>query len=210
MQNNRSVSPHSCSNNIHTCTNPVYTLLYWFFLSLSSPALQREQLTPFNNLTCGVAAGVLASLITQPADVVKTRMQINPSLYPTMLSTLAYTLRERGLQGLFTGSMPRAARRTFMAAFTWLFYEEVSTKGDRISYQCWTTCAGCCYTLVYNIDQKEFLPTYLHLSSKLGSIEIQPLLPLPVKQVGLDQKEVGTRLLFFLSNQLRIEWVGFP
>lgn len=70
-------------------------------------------------------AGVLASLITQPADVVKTRMQINPRQYPTLLSTLAYTLRERGPQGLFTGSMPRAARRTFMAAFTWLFYEEV-------------------------------------------------------------------------------------
>ena len=70
-------------------------------------------------------AGVLASLITQPADVVKTRMQINPQQYPTLLSTIAYTLRERGPQGLFTGSMPRAARRTFMAAFTWLFYEEV-------------------------------------------------------------------------------------
>ena len=91
-------------------------------------ALQREHLTPIHNLTCGVMAGVLASLITQPADVIKTRMQINPRQYPTLPSTLAHTLRERGLQGLFTGSMPRAARRTFMAAFTWLFYEEVNHK----------------------------------------------------------------------------------
>ncbi len=94
-------------------------------LTQTHTALQREHLAPIHNLTCGVMAGVLASLITQPADVVKTRMQINPSQYPTLLSTLAYTLRERGPQGLFTGSMPRAARRTFMAAFTWLFYEEV-------------------------------------------------------------------------------------
>ena len=79
-------------------------------------------------------AGVLASLITQPADVVKTRMQINPQQYPTLLSTIAYTLRERGPQGLFTGSMPRAARRTFMAAFTWLFYEEVRKKFNVVAY----------------------------------------------------------------------------
>lgn len=88
-------------------------------------ALQKEQLNAFNNLTCGVVAGVLASLITQPADVIKTRMQINPQLYPTVLATLSVTQRERGFRGLFTGSLPRATRRTFMAAFTWLFYEEV-------------------------------------------------------------------------------------
>lgn len=104
----------------------LYLLFYTQSKQLTMSALQRETLTPVHNLTCGVMAGVLASLITQPADVVKTRMQINPRLYPTLLSTVAYTLRERGLQGLFTGSMPRATRRTFMAAFTWLFYEEIS------------------------------------------------------------------------------------
>lgn len=104
----------------------LYLLFYTQSKQITQRVLQREQLTPFNNLTCGVMAGVLASLITQPADVVKTQMQIDPRLYPTVPSTLAHTLRERGLQGLFTGSMPRAARRTFMAAFTWLFYEEIS------------------------------------------------------------------------------------
>lgn len=104
----------------------LYLTFYTQSKQIASSALQREHLAPIHNLTCGVMAGVLASLITQPADVVKTRMQINPHQYPTLLSTLAYTLRERGPQGLFTGSMPRAARRTFMAAFTWLFYEEIS------------------------------------------------------------------------------------
>lgn len=102
--------------------------------TLAHTALQREHLAPIHNLTCGVMAGVLASLITQPADVVKTRMQINPRQYPTLLSTLAYTLRERGPQGLFTGSMPRAARRTFMAAFTWLFYEEVCHRNSYVGH----------------------------------------------------------------------------
>lgn len=32
------------------------------------------------NFSCGILAGVLASLITQPADVVKTQVQVNPQL----------------------------------------------------------------------------------------------------------------------------------
>lgn len=35
---------------------------------------------PLANFSCGILAGVLASLITQPADVVKTHVQVNPQL----------------------------------------------------------------------------------------------------------------------------------
>lgn len=34
-------------------------------------------------------------------------------------------LQNEGVRGLFNGMMPRMLRRTFMAAFTWAFYEEV-------------------------------------------------------------------------------------
>ena len=37
--------------------------------------LGTEQLPSFCNLPCGVAAGMLASGVTQPADVVKTKLQ---------------------------------------------------------------------------------------------------------------------------------------
>ena len=37
--------------------------------------LGTEQLPSLCNLPCGVAAGILASGITQPADVVKTKLQ---------------------------------------------------------------------------------------------------------------------------------------
>jgi len=32
---------------------------------------------PFTNFGCGVVAGAVASLVTQPADVIKTRMQVS-------------------------------------------------------------------------------------------------------------------------------------
>lgn len=52
-----------------------YTCWPIFLLEIStSPA------APVANFSCGVLAGVLASLITQPADVVKTHVQVNPQL----------------------------------------------------------------------------------------------------------------------------------
>jgi solute carrier family 25 protein 38 len=33
---------------------------------------------PVVNFSCGVFAGILASLVTQPADVIKTHMQLSP------------------------------------------------------------------------------------------------------------------------------------
>lgn len=33
---------------------------------------------PLVNFSCGILAGILASLVTQPADVIKTHMQLSP------------------------------------------------------------------------------------------------------------------------------------
>ena len=107
--------------------------------------LGTEQLPSFCNLPCGVAAGILASSVTQPADVVKTKLQtkVTQNLttrqvfveivkvnYCNAFNALVTVmlLQNEGVRGLFHGMMPRMLRRTFMAAFTWAFYEEVSRK----------------------------------------------------------------------------------
>lgn len=38
-------------------------------------------LNPLVNFSCGIFAGILASLATQPADVIKTHMQLTPEKY---------------------------------------------------------------------------------------------------------------------------------
>ena len=88
-------------------------------------ALNEQHLPSQYNLPCGIIAGVMSTLITQPADVIKTRMQIQPQEYPTIFTTIGSVVRDRGLKGLFIGTLPRTTRRTLMAAFTWAFYEEV-------------------------------------------------------------------------------------
>lgn len=112
-------------------------------------ALNEQRLPSQYNLPCGIIAGVMSTLITQPADVIKTRMQIHPQKYPTLPVTIASVLKDRGLGGLFIGTLPRTTRRTLMAAFTWAFYEEVCTL---CNLQCFPLTVG--YPLGSPLTQK--------------------------------------------------------
>jgi solute carrier family 25 protein 38 len=103
----------------------LYLLFYTQTKQAVSRAISEEPLPPMYNFPCGVFSGFMASVITQPFDVIKTRMQVKPQIYPTLHATLLTTLKDMGVRGLFTGIMPRATRRTLMAAFTWAFYEEI-------------------------------------------------------------------------------------
>ena len=55
---------------------------------------------PLVNFGCGVVAGVLASLVTQPADVVKTHIQVSHAHWTTRDAIRhIYTVRLRGWAG---------------------------------------------------------------------------------------------------------------
>uniref|UniRef100_A0A3P8N9E4 Mitochondrial glycine transporter n=1 Tax=Astatotilapia calliptera TaxID=8154 RepID=A0A3P8N9E4_ASTCA len=110
------------TRNIRIWSSSWYSFKYtcWpiFLLEIStSPA------APVANFSCGVLAGVLASLITQPADVVKTHVQVNPQLKTA--EAIRYIYMEYGLQGFFRGAVPRSLRRTMMAAMAWTIYEQM-------------------------------------------------------------------------------------
>ena len=49
----------------------------------------------FRTFGCGIIGGSLASLFTQPADVVKTRMQLCPSKYSGNVSAIISIIRVR-------------------------------------------------------------------------------------------------------------------
>lgn len=97
----------------------------------------------------------MASVVTQPADVVKTNIQISKSRLGTMKAACyIYKVRfsfaflgscrgmctcmlisvrllsclwsqERGIGGFFCGAVPRCLRRTLMAAMAWTVYEQL-------------------------------------------------------------------------------------
>ena len=58
----------------------------WKSILISSLFLSEVTSAPYAplvNFSCGVVAGIMASLATQPADVVKTHIQVSPSHWST-------------------------------------------------------------------------------------------------------------------------------
>ncbi|CAF2086053.1 unnamed protein product [Rotaria magnacalcarata] len=70
-----------------------------------------------------VTAGLIASFITQPADVIKTYRQVAPTDYRNVHMTIKFILQTYGLIGFASGFLIRAVRRTLVAATAWTLYE---------------------------------------------------------------------------------------
>lgn len=81
---------------------------------------------------CGVIAGCMAGVMTQPADVVKTRMQLYPHRFTTITDTVFSIYRNEGYVGFIRGIVPRTMRRTFMAAMAWTIYEQAMTSAGLV------------------------------------------------------------------------------
>ena len=76
----------------------------------------------------GLAAGALATAMTHPADVLKTRLQLQPAegrfVDGTVLAMEVRALvRAEGVAGLFAGLLPRVAKRGTTTALTWTLFE---------------------------------------------------------------------------------------
>ncbi|XP_042868885.1 mitochondrial glycine transporter A-like [Penaeus japonicus] len=78
------------------------------------------------HFTCGVLAGLMASTVTQPFDVIKTKMQLYPHKFTSFMQAIIYVHKKYGPQGYFKGLVPRMLRRTLMAAMAWTVYEQVT------------------------------------------------------------------------------------
>lgn len=100
-------------------TYPMINIVCIQLLTATSVPHVSDQLTKFG---CGVGAGVLASLVTQPADVIKTRLQLNSNT--TVVAVIREMAVKEGVTGFFRGGVPRMLRRTMMAALAWTVYEQ--------------------------------------------------------------------------------------
>ncbi|XP_039093122.1 mitochondrial glycine transporter isoform X2 [Hyaena hyaena] len=106
--------------------------IYLMFYNQTKNIMTHDQpdavLIPVVNFGCGLFAGVLASLVTQPADVIKTHMQLSPMRFRWIGQAVTFIFKDYGLRGFFQGGVPRALRRTLMAAMAWTVYEEMMAK----------------------------------------------------------------------------------
>lgn len=101
----------------------LYLMFYEQLKSMVPPDLRQTNPTAAHFMS-GFAAGVLASLVTQPADVIKTSMQLDKE-NRGLVRTVKMIYGQQGIGGFSIGLAPRMLRRTLMAALAWTVYENM-------------------------------------------------------------------------------------
>ncbi|KAL1953627.1 hypothetical protein VTO42DRAFT_2413 [Malbranchea cinnamomea] len=83
------------------------------------------------NFVSGALAAGLATTITNPFDVVKTRVQLMPSKYRNMVRATKLMLAEDGVRSLFDGLGLRMGRKAMSSALAWTVYEELIMQAQK-------------------------------------------------------------------------------
>eukprot|EP00092_Neocalanus_flemingeri_P003634 GFUD01003901.1.p1 GENE.GFUD01003901.1~~GFUD01003901.1.p1 ORF type:complete len:282 (+),score=37.32 GFUD01003901.1:631-1476(+) len=99
-------------------------LMFYEHLKSMVPTDTKNYNPSATHFMCGFAAGILASLVTQPADVIKTSMQLDREKRG-LVRTVKMIYGKQGLGGFAIGLAPRMLRRTLMAALAWTVYEKM-------------------------------------------------------------------------------------
>ncbi|XP_008544906.1 mitochondrial glycine transporter isoform X1 [Microplitis demolitor] len=101
----------------------LYLMFYTQLKEVSDKKLSGSVTTHF---ACGIVSGILASVITQPVDVIKTKMQLYPDKFNNIKSVFIFVHQKYGYRGFFKGIVPRMLRRTLMTAMAWTVYEQIT------------------------------------------------------------------------------------
>ncbi|KAJ1831205.1 hypothetical protein LPJ63_004434 [Coemansia sp. RSA 2711] len=114
----------------------LYLLLYEAIKNQERAMAQRRNvLLPETTVTmvAGVAAGLAASYLTQPFDMVKTRMQLRPLEYTSVVQSFAKIYNEETFRGFFRGISLRVLRKGVQASLVFTLYEWVLRSSTRRS-----------------------------------------------------------------------------
>lgn len=81
------------------------------------------------NFTSAIVAGSVCSLLSNPFDAIKTRIQLEPNTYTNMMHACRTMLQTGGARTLFDGLALRMTRKALSSALAWTAYEELIRLG---------------------------------------------------------------------------------
>ncbi|KAK1757713.1 hypothetical protein QBC47DRAFT_376808 [Echria macrotheca] len=82
------------------------------------------------NFASGVFSGVVCSVISNPFDAVKTRIQLQPDRYRNMVHAVRRLVAEEGFRALWDGLALRMSRKALSSALAWTVYEELVRRAE--------------------------------------------------------------------------------
>lgn len=105
---------------------PFSALYYMFYKQLQSKLTQEGRSTLVVNSASGLIAATAATVLTQPTDGLRTRMQLGLSARGVGVAALfQQVVAQQGTRSLMAGVAPRIAKRTLQTALLWTLYEEL-------------------------------------------------------------------------------------
>lgn len=106
--------------------NAVFFLAYETSKEIATSVGKYEDDNTKMHLSCGALAGAIASAMTNPLDVAKTRLQTMHETgrsYSGMRDALRQIYAAEGSVGLFRGTKPRILLHSTSSAIVWAVYE---------------------------------------------------------------------------------------
>lgn len=82
------------------------------------------------NFTSGILAAASCSVVSNPFDVIKTRIQLQPEKYHNMLHAVRRILAEEGVRSMWNGLALRMSRKAMSSALAWTVYEEMIRRAE--------------------------------------------------------------------------------
>ena len=106
-----------------------YSAIYLMFYNnlKQVTTAQTDHKRSLQHFMCGLVAGALATVLVQPADVVKTELQLSQERV-SHWRVVSQIYSHRGVRGFFVGLGPRVVRKSLMSALAWTVYERATSK----------------------------------------------------------------------------------
>lgn len=82
------------------------------------------------NFSSGVIAGAACSMISNPFDAVKTRIQLQPGVYRNTFHAAHRMVTQEGVRSLLDGLALRMGRKAMSSALAWTVYEELLRRAE--------------------------------------------------------------------------------
>ncbi|KAL3157456.1 hypothetical protein ABBQ32_011922 [Trebouxia sp. C0010 RCD-2024] len=114
---------------------PFSAIYYMLYTDLRQRFHKEGRSSTGVNFASGAAAAVVATLATQPADVIRTRMQLVAAngKHLSPVKTLQVAMQTGGAKALLVGALPRVLKRTVQTAVVWTMYEELVPRVTRVA-----------------------------------------------------------------------------